>query len=157
VRKPHVSRIFGVDNESGLIEALTDPNVDIESLLLPTDVGSLSILPAGKISESATELLASARMSAVVARLLARNANRVVLFDSSPLLVSSESRALAACAGQIVLVVRHGATPREAVHESIEELGEHKDISLILNQGRVRSGGNYYGYGDYGTVDSAAD
>jgi exopolysaccharide/PEP-CTERM locus tyrosine autokinase len=150
VPKPHVSRIFGVEREPGMIEALTDPAVDVESLLLPTDVGSLSMLPAGKLTEGATELLASARMTALVARLLARNANRILLFDSSPLLVSSESRALAAWAGQVVLVVRHGSTPREAVLEAIDELGEHKEISLILNQGRIRSGGYYYGYGEYG-------
>jgi len=156
VPKPHVSRIFGVNNEIGLMEALNDPTLDVESLLLPTDVGSLSILPAGRTHEGATELLASARMAAIVARLLARNPHRIVLFDSPPLLVSSESRALASIAGQVVLVVRNGATPRDAVLQTIDELGEGKDISLVLNQGRVSNGGGYYyGYG-YGNDESGA-
>jgi protein-tyrosine kinase len=147
--KPHVSRVFGVEKEPGLLDALADPALDIESLLLPTDVGSLSILPAGKANESATEMLASARMSAIVARLLGRNERRIVLFDSPPLLLSSESRALAAIAGQIVLVVRSGATPRHAVLDVLEELGDHQSVALVLNQGRVQLGG-YYGYGEYG-------
>src|ERR1043165_7009541 len=63
IPKPHVSRIFGVEREKGLLEALTDPAVDVESLVLPTDVGGLSILPAGTPHEGATELLASARMA----------------------------------------------------------------------------------------------
>jgi len=148
--KPHVSRIFGVDKEAGLLEALTDTNIDIESLLLPTDVGSLSILPAGKPHESATELLASARMSVLITRLLSRNPNRILLFDSPPLLVSTESRALAAMAGQIVLVVRSGATPRQAVVDALEQLGERKGVGLVLNQGRAGLGG-YHDYGSYGS------
>jgi len=154
VCKPHVSRIFGVENETGLLEALNDPGLDVESLLLPTDVGSLSILPAGRNNEGATELLASARMAAIAARLLARNPNRIVLFDSPPLLVSSESRALSSVMGQVVLVVRNGATPRDAVLETIDTLGEGKDISLVLNQGRIRNGGGYYYGFDYGSEQS---
>jgi protein-tyrosine kinase len=89
------------------------------------------------------------RMAAVVSRLLARNPRRIVLFDSPPLLVSSESRALTGIAGQIVLVVRSGKTPRRAVLDAIEELGENADVSLILNQGRTGAGG-YHNYGEYG-------
>ena len=150
VPKPHVSRIFGVDREPGLLEALSDASLDVESLVLPTDVGSLSILPAGIPHEGATELLASARMASVATRLLNNNPRRVILFDTSPLLVSSESRALALVAGQVVLVVRSGTTPQRAVLDAIELLGEGKDVSLILNQGRVGGSGGYYGYGDYG-------
>lgn len=150
--KPHVSRIFGVDKEPGLLEALSDANADVESLLLPTDMGSLSILPAGQPAETATEMLASVRMQAVVARLLSRNPKRVLLFDSPPLLVSSESRALAAMAGQIVLVVRSGKTPRQAVLDAVDELGDDKDVSLVLNQGQVgHNGYQDYGYGSYGS------
>jgi protein-tyrosine kinase len=148
--KPHVSRIFGVDQEPGLTEALSDVSVDVESLLLPTDIGSLSILPAGKQHDNATELLASARMAAIVSRLLTRNPHRIVVFDSPPLLVASESRALAAVAGQIVLVVRSGTTPREAVLDALDDLGEGKNIALVLNQGRIAVGG-YYGYDGQGS------
>jgi exopolysaccharide/PEP-CTERM locus tyrosine autokinase len=152
--KPHVSRIFGVDSEPGLLEALGDSSTDVESLVLPTDVGGLSILPAGKTHDGATELLASARMSAVVTRLIARNPRRIVLFDSPPLLVSSESRALSSIAGQVVLVVRSGTTPNQAVLDALEQLGD-RPVALILNQGRVSLTGGYYGYGTYGGYGDA--
>ena len=155
VPKPHVSRIFGVDTEPGLLDVLGDASADVESYLLTTDIGSLSILPAGKPTDGATELLASSRMASVVARLISRNPRRIVLFDSSPLLVSSESRALAAIAGQVVLVVRSGTTPRQAVTDAIAELGSARSISLILNQGRAGFTSSYYGYGDYGSHGEA--
>ncbi len=156
--KPHVSRVFGVDQEAGLLDALSDPNIDVESLLIPTDAGSLSILPAGKPNESATEMLASARMAGIVARLLGRNPRRIVLFDSPPLLLSSESRALASIVGQIVLVVRAGTTPRQAVIDVLDELDQQageRSVSLVLNQGRVALG-DYYGYGEHGYGDGGA-
>jgi protein-tyrosine kinase len=154
--KPHVSRIFGVEKEAGLLDALGEPNADIESFVLPTDVGGLSIVPAGKTHDGATELLASARMAAVVTRLIARDPRRIVLFDSPPLLVSSESRALSAIAGQVVLVVRSGATPRQAVLDALEQISD-RPVSLVLNQGRVSLTGGYYGYGSYGNYGEPRD
>jgi exopolysaccharide/PEP-CTERM locus tyrosine autokinase len=155
VAKPHISRIFGVDQELGLLDALSDPSLDIESLVLPTDVKGLSILPAGKPREHATELVASSQMKDVVRRLIAAHAHRIALFDSSPLLVSSESRALAAFVGQVALVVRAGRTPRQAVLDAIGHLGEGKSVGLVLNQGRASFSEGLYGYG-YGYGSRAA-
>jgi exopolysaccharide/PEP-CTERM locus tyrosine autokinase len=150
VAKPHISRIFGIDQEPGLLDALADDELDIESLVLPTDVPGLSMLPAGRHHEAATELLASARMGQVITRLTARDPRRIVLLDSPPLLLSSESRALVQIAGQVVLVVRAGATPRRAVQEAIGYIGEGKPLGLVLNQSLLALSEGYYGYGSYG-------
>jgi Mrp family chromosome partitioning ATPase len=110
----------------------------------------LAILPAGRSRDGATELLASARMAQLSAALIMRNPRRLALFDTSPLLVSSESRALAAVAGQVVLVVRAGKTPRHAVAEAIALFDAEKSIGLVLNQGRRSLSEGLYGYGTYG-------
>jgi len=150
IPKPHVSRIFGVDAEPGLTDALASVDLDIESLVLPTDVGNLSVLPAGRGADNATELLASARMGAVLTRLLSRHPRRIVLLDSPPLMVSSEARSLVAIAGQLVMVVRSGRTPRKAVLDALTEIGGERSVSLVLNQGPTGFGGGYGAYGDYG-------
>src|SRR5690606_18796443 len=115
-------------------------------------VKGLSILPAGKVRDGATELLSSGRMSEVARMMLAGHPRRVLLFDSSPLVVSTESRALAASMGQIVVVVRAGHTPRHAVQQALDAIGSGKNVSLVLNQGRRSLMDGYYGYayGDYG-------
>jgi exopolysaccharide/PEP-CTERM locus tyrosine autokinase len=156
VAKPHISRIFGVDREPGLLDALADDTLDIESLVLPTDVTGLSMLPAGQHHDAATELLASARMNQVITRLTARDPRRVVLLDSPPLLLSSESRALVQIAGQVVLVVRAGGTPRRAVQEAIGYIGDDKPVGLVLNQSEMALSEGYYGYGNYGDAASAS-
>jgi protein-tyrosine kinase len=156
VAKPHISAIFGVDHEHGLLDALSDSALDPARLVLPTDVKGLSILPAGKSREGATELLSSGRMAEVARLLLAAYPRKVVLFDSSPLVVSTESRALALNMGQIVMVVRAGKTPRNAVLEALDALGEREGVSMVLNQGRRNLLDGYgYGYGEYGSGENA--
>lgn len=156
VAKAHLSRTFGVHNDKGLMDLLRDEQLDPESVILPTDVPGLSILPAGKASETATELLASARMEQVAAQISMRDPTRIVLFDSPPLLITSEAMALAGAVGQVVLVVRAGVTPQSAVLDAIDLLGEGKSIGLVLNQAdeQVRPG-YYYQY--YGHSDRAED
>lgn len=156
VAKPHISSTLGVAREHGLLDVLRDEHVDVESLILPTDVRGLSILPAGQPSDTATELLASSRMEAVVAQIGARDPNRIVLFDSPPLLLTTESRALAAVVGQIVIVVRAGVTPQHAVLEALELLGDGKNIAFVLNQSDESSRMGYYQH--YGQqIDAAGD
>jgi len=151
VAKPHISKLFGVDSDEGLMDVLKDPTLDVESLILPTDVPGLSILPAGRRSENATELLTSERMRAVVAQIGAHDSHRIVLFDSPPLLLTTESLALAEVVGQIVVVVRAGETSQQKVLDALSYL-EGRAVSLILNQSMntAPTGYYYYGYGDAG-------
>jgi protein-tyrosine kinase len=151
--KERISQILGVRREPGLLDALADPSLDVESLVVGTDVRRLQILPAGRLVEGATELLASARMGQIVARLVARSPRRLILFDSPPLLVSSEARALTRIPAQIVLVARAGVTPRRAVADALAQVDRNKLQGLIVNHTRVRPGESYYyGYSGYGSV-----
>src|SRR6202022_396682 len=59
VAKRHVSEIVGVKEKAGLLDALVSESVDIESLVVPTNVHGLSILPAGTHVEGTAELLSS--------------------------------------------------------------------------------------------------
>jgi protein-tyrosine kinase len=158
VAKAHLSRTFGVHNELGLMDLLRDEKLDVESAILSTDVPGLSILPAGKAIETANELLASARMEQIANQITVRYPNRIVLFDSPPLLITTEAMTLTSAVGQIVMVVRAGVTPQSAVLDAIELLGEGKSIGLVLNQTdeQVRPG-YYYQYYGHKDGDRSAD
>lgn len=147
--KPHISRLFGIENEPGLLDVLKDPAKDVESVILPTDIPGLSVLPAGSHSETATELLASERMAQIVQQLSRLSARGIVLFDSLPLLITSESRVLLTLMGQIVLVVHANVTPQEAVKDAIDLIGDRK-VWLVLNQAEVHGAMGYYYGSQYG-------
>jgi protein-tyrosine kinase len=149
--RARISEVMGVRAEPGLLDALADPDLDVESLIERTDVRGLDILPAGKLVEGATELLASARMGQIVSRIVARSPRRLIVLDSAPLLMSSEARVLTRIPGQVVLVARTGVTPRRAVVEALTHIDKNKLQGLILNYAPHRQGaGYYYGYTGYG-------
>lgn len=147
--KARITEVLGLRGEPGLLDALADDSLDAQSLIVGTDVRGLEILPAGRFVENATEFLAGARMQQIAARLCARNSQRLVLFDSAPLLLSSEARALLRIPGQVVLVVRVDATPRQAALEAAAYVDKTKLQGLILNHAPLRPGAGYYGYAGY--------
>ena len=155
VAKPQITRMFGVAAERGLLDAVTDPAIELERLILPTDVPNLFLLPSGTQSDHATELLASERMIEAMNSLLQRDERRVFVFDSPPLLLSTEARALADLAGQVLVVVRAEFTEHHTLLDALSRLPEGSSPSLVLNQSTERNAGYYYGYG--GPVGSGAD
>lgn len=155
VAKPHLTRIFNLQAECGLLDLLGDSTLHPDSFILPTDVRGLSMLPAGKQVANATELLSSKRMEQVVS-ILGASRGRIVLFDSPPLLLSTESRAIVEVVGQVVMVVRAEFTSRTAVNDALDLIGENKPTSLILNQSEAAPSSGYYGYGSYGDAEPGA-
>jgi Mrp family chromosome partitioning ATPase len=135
-----------------LLDALADESVDVDALVLGTDVKGFEILPAGSHRDGAAELLASARMGQLAMR-LARHPRRLVVFDSPPLLASSEARALKQIPGQILIVTRAGRTPRHALLDAIALIDKTKLHGLVLNDAHASDGDGYYthyGYSGYG-------
>jgi Mrp family chromosome partitioning ATPase len=150
VAKRHVSKIFGLKEDTGLLDALAAESLDAESLVVGTNLRGLSILPAGRAAEASAEMLSSNRMRQIVTSLCARAPRRILLLDSPPLLITNEGRALVKMAGQIVLVVRAGHTPRHAVQDATELFDAHQAGGIILNQVQMGLSAEYYGYGTYG-------
>lgn len=149
--KPHLTRLFSAEKEPGLVDLLRDPSVSFNSVVMPTDVPGLAFVPAGARDPHASELLASRRMDEVCLSLAQEHANRMVIFDSSPLLLTTESPVLASKVGQVAVVVRANSTPRQAVVAALETLDSSKPIGCILNQVfRADLTADYGSYGDYG-------
>jgi protein-tyrosine kinase len=149
--KAHISRLLGVADQPGLLDVLKNPALDVESVILGTDVPNLLVLPAGTRTDDATELFSSERMRDVIARLGARDRQRVLLFDSPPLLVTTEAQVLAQVAGEVVVVVRADKTPRPMVLEALEHLDKDRPVSLVLNQ--TAFDGQIEDYPEYGHPD----
>ncbi|HYD38709.1 MAG TPA: hypothetical protein VEA60_13915 [Allosphingosinicella sp.] len=150
--KPEVLDILGLEARgAGFVDALADPSLDPERLIVRTDVGSLSVLPAGRYENDVPELLGSARTAETLTRLAAARPNRIVIFDSPPALMASAAAALAAHVGQLLLVVRADQTTEADLKEAAGLLSGCPQISLLLNgAGFAATGrrfGSYYGYG----------
>jgi exopolysaccharide/PEP-CTERM locus tyrosine autokinase len=147
--KPTVLSTLGIDGPVGLMDALGDTSIDIETLVIKTDVGNLSVLPSGKYTNEATELIAADRTRVILER-LASKPNRIVIFDSPPALAASPASVLAYHVGQVLLVVRADRTGEAELRDAVLLLGGCEEIQLLLNGARFapnsRRFGSYYGY-----------
>ncbi|PTQ82815.1 exopolysaccharide/PEP-CTERM locus tyrosine autokinase [Nitrosospira multiformis] len=146
VARPSIPKILGVGTERGLLDILVEEDLSLADVLIKTDVEKLTLLTAGRRHSHSTELLASRNMEELLKELAERYADRVVIFDSPPLLLTSEARVLATQMGQIVLVVEAETTSQQAVRETLRQIESCDVVNLIYNKARTFSGGEYYGY-----------
>jgi exopolysaccharide/PEP-CTERM locus tyrosine autokinase len=145
VARPSIPKYLGFKAEMGLLDILLDDKLDPADVMLKTNVEKLAILTAGRKSRHATELLASQSMSNLLMGIGQRYHDRIVIFDSPPLLLTTESHVLATKMGQIVLVVEAENTPQKAVMEALRQIESCDVINLIYNKARHFPGSGYYG------------
>ena len=136
VARPSVLRTLGLPTQRGLMDILVDTELDLADVMLRTNVDTLAILPAGTATPRATELLASSTMTAMLNELANRYPDRIIIFDSPPLMLTSEARVLASHMGQIVVVVEAQTTTQYAVKESLHQLEGMSNVNLIYNKTR---------------------
>jgi protein-tyrosine kinase len=146
VARPSVLRTLGLKAQAGLMDVLLDPKLDVADVLLKTNIDTLSILPAGKSHRHATELLASQTMSTLLDEIASRYPDRIVIFDSPPLLLTSEARVLASQMGQIVVVVEAETTTMHAVKSALSQLESCTNVNLVYNKAKSFPGQENYGY-----------
>lgn len=151
VAKPEVLSTLGMEGSAGLMDALADPAIDVESLIVETSVPKLFVLPAGRQDNNDTELLAAIRTQSVIDAMLAANPARIIIFDTAPVLAASPASVLAHLVGQIVMVVRADHTGETELRDAIAMLDGPAQIQLLLNgvsyAGTTQKFGSYYGYG----------
>lgn len=150
VARPRVPEYLGLSTDLGLLDVLRDKNLKLSDVLIKTDIAKLTLLPAGRTYKRATELLASAAMTHLVEDIGNRYHDRIIIFDSPPLLATSESSVLATHMGQIVMVVEAEKTSQEAVREALSHIQSCEVVSMLLNKATPSPGADYY-YGYYGS------
>ncbi|OIJ40359.1 XrtA-associated tyrosine autokinase [Massilia timonae] len=136
VARPSVLRTLGLPAQRGLMDILVDDALQLPDVILRTNVDTLALLPAGATSNAATELLASSTMAAMLTELANRYPDRVIIFDSPPLMLTTEARVLASHMGQIVVVVEAQTTTQHAVKESLQQLEGMSNVNLVYNKTR---------------------
>jgi len=147
--KPEVLSTLGLEGGPGLIDAIADPTIDVESCVIRTDISHLSVLPAGRQTNEATELVASNRTGVVLEQLVSGHPDRIVIFDSPPALAASPASVLALHVGQILMVVKADQTTETELRDAITLLSGCPHLQLVINGVQFapngRRFGDYYG------------
>jgi exopolysaccharide/PEP-CTERM locus tyrosine autokinase len=156
VAKPSLPRMLNIGGGLGLMDVLLEDNLPISQALIRTNIDKLKLLTSGRRHSNATELLASGAMRDLLDEISSRYSDRIIIFDSPPLLATTEARVLATQMGQVVVVVEAGKTSQHNLREALGHIESCENVSLILNKTRFQGGSGYYDYG-YGYGSEADD
>lgn len=147
--KPHsLSAELGLSERQGFLDLLLDPTLSPDSLIVPTAVERLSILPVGTRTADAAALSGSRRGITQIERLGRSQPNRLVVLDAPPCLSSSDPSTFAPHVAQTLLVVEAERTQRDEVEAALDLVRDCPAITLMLNKVRLTMSHTFGAY-DY--------
>ncbi|HTF87865.1 MAG TPA: CpsD/CapB family tyrosine-protein kinase [Planctomycetota bacterium] len=123
MHSPAVEDDLSMPRRQGLSELLSG-RLPLDHAIRPTSVPNVAVLGAGSPPRNPSELLASARMKALLSSLKRRYS--YVIIDTPEATTTSDASLLGAIADGVVLVVRQNTTPRQYVEQAynmLESLG----------------------------------
>ena len=132
LRRPSVHNYFGLSQEPGLYEHLTQ-GVPLSELLINPGTPRLTLLPAGKAEQYPSDFLNAPAMNSFVREVKERYSDRYIIFDSPPLLGFSDALYLSRFADGVIIVVRSQKTKEEDLKRSIELLHDRPIMGTVLN------------------------
>lgn len=137
-RRGDVAPRLGLPAGPGLMDGLAQ-GVPPEHSIRRTSIANLLVLPHGTPARNDVELLGSSAMAQFISRMLEAAPNRIILFDTTALLVTATAPALAAFCGQQVVVVRADSTSDEDLASAVGMFGPNAHPQLLLNRVTFRA------------------
>jgi capsular exopolysaccharide synthesis family protein len=153
LRQPNCLKALRVKSDRGLADYLANL-APLDQVIQPTSIRNLSVLGAGSMPPSPTELLGSKKMAETLEYLKQRY--DYVFIDSPPVLPVSDAVVLSTIVDSLIFVVQGQATPGPIVKAALAQLGarQSKFLGLVLNRVDMKSSeyrnySHYYTSGNY--------
>ena len=146
LRRPTVHRYLQLGSRKGLSDCLRE-GLDVGELLVKTDIGKLSVLPAGTPIANPVELFSSETMRNLFREMKTRYSDRYIIIDTPPVLPFAETRSIAHMADGVILVVREGQPSLDQVEEALQAL-DTKVLGIVYNGAQVQQRSSYYYYSE---------
>lgn len=147
LRAPGVHRYFNINPSPGLADYLSSSSSrGIKSYVQETFLSSLKILPAGKPSDLASELLAKEKMKHVLEEIWSEFPGHQIIIDCPPVLSTPDPLVLARQVDGVLVVVRAGKTPRDFLMKTLQSLNSSKVMGIVLNGAELGIASKYYYY-----------
>ncbi|WDE05025.1 polysaccharide biosynthesis tyrosine autokinase [Thalassomonas viridans] len=148
VIRPSISAELNISPRKGLVEYLLGEVPNVSEVIYNTSISNLKIIPAGEPHHLTSELLASDKMRQLTQELANRYSDRMVIFDSPPLIEVNESQVLANLMGQALVVVEESQSKIADIQKAVDSLDEDLAIGFVINKA-VQTQKDMYGYYGY--------
>jgi protein-tyrosine kinase len=131
---PTLAEDFNIDEDSpGLLDLFSGGIQDLSSVIYPSGVARLRLIPVGGRAQPRRELYASTRMRALIHEIRGRYEDRYVVIDAPPVLGSPDARILAEHADLIILVVGEGLHRPEMIRRAANALPADRFAGIAFN------------------------
>jgi capsular exopolysaccharide synthesis family protein len=144
IRRPSLSRVFGLEAAPGLCELLEGSQNLVSSVYQLKEAG-IWLLPSGHMKGNALEILQSNKLPVLMEQLT--SLFDWVVVDSPPILPLADTSVWARLADGILLVARPGVTKKRLLQKGLEAIDKKKLVGALLNSYKSVEEGSYYYYG----------
>jgi protein-tyrosine kinase len=145
LRRPSLHRYLEIEQAAGLSDVLLG-EAEVGEALLPTGLGKLTLMRAGRQVDNPAELFSSQRMEELHRELKERYPDRYVIFDTPPVLPFAETRSLANLVDGVLFVVMERLAPQESVRDALEHLKGTALLGLVYNAASLSGSDERYSY-----------
>ena len=150
LRRPTIHELFGLTLEPGLTEVLFG-EVDLSNAIRKTFLENLDILPCGAIPLNPTELIGSSTMKNLKNDL--DKMYDIILYDSPPILLFTDSELLVAMVDAVILIVKTGSTTFDSLEHTVDIIeGIRLNLAgVVVNEYELNRlhRGYYHLHGEY--------
>lgn len=148
LRRPRMSRMFGLSREPGVMDLMFDEETKLEDLIQSTPVEGLDLLSAGKKAPNPAAVSRSNKMHNLLAELKKKYDH--IILDTPPFGLMTDAAPLVRYMDGVLLVVRFNQTTNNELQHTTEHL--HQVRANVI--GSVFTAYNSSkAYGDYGSYN----
>lgn len=148
LRKPQLSRIFGINRNCGMSQYLIGEKSPAD-VLQNTHLPNMFLIPSGPVPPNPSELMLNGDLPALMTYLEQRF--DYILIDTAPVSPVTEAFILSPLCDATLFIVRRGYTPKTLLTklEEYHKLQGFKNMAVIFNDVRKKEMGTYgYRYAD---------
>lgn len=146
LRKPILHKIFGMPQDNGLTNFLTETE-DSKDIIKHTEIEGLDVITSGPLPPNPSEMISSKKMTGFIADM--KEKYDMVFYDTPPVIAVTDSMILATKLDGVVLIVRSAQTNQQALARAVSQLEnvKAKIFGVLLNGVNVdQMYGSYYYY-----------
>jgi len=136
LRDPHLHKLLQLarlDNGKGLTDFLVNPTIGIETVVRPSGIPRMRMVPVGSLTESSTEYFSSQNMHGFFNEVSRRYRDRYVIVDAPSIASSADAKILAQLVDYIILVVPYGKVTASQIAKACGDIDQNKLIGTVLN------------------------
>lgn len=128
-----VHKYMGINSDKGLVDYLVH-ETPLSDIIVWPGISKMTLISGGTTVRESTEIIGSARMRGLVEGVKGRYPDRIVIFDTPPVLTGADAIVFAAQVDSIVMVIEHGKTSQKDVSKALELIPKEKFLGFILNR-----------------------